>query len=300
MMKSSTKTKKLLFVGGDLRQIRAINEASKLGNTVYALGFGGECTQKLWEDVRIIDDFSESDDTYHAVVLPLPYTTDGKSLNTPLFERKIMLTEVFENISPKNKVLAGRCDARIKTMAETHGITLVDYSCREELAMLNAVPTAEGAIQIAMEETPFTLHASNCLVIGCGRIGKILSKMLDGIGAKVTVSARKNRDLAYGMAMGFETVPISQLSGEIGKFDIIFNTVPSMILDFDLLSKISKKTLIIDLASKPGGVDFDEARRRGIKVIWALSLPGKVAPNTAGDIICSTIFNILEEMEMNG
>ncbi|MBO4940670.1 MAG: dipicolinate synthase subunit DpsA [Clostridia bacterium] len=299
-MKNSTKTKKILFIGGDLRQIRAINEASRLGNQVYALGFSGDFKQKLCEDIRVIDDFSESDDTYHAVVLPLPYTTDGKYLNTPLTNEKITLTDVFENISPQSKILAGKCDAKIKTMAETYEIGLVDYSCREELAMLNAVPTAEGAIQIAMEETPFTLHGSRCLVVGCGRIGKILAKMLCGIGARVTVSARKNRDLAYGHAMGFETVSNSKLAAIVKDVDVIFNTVPSLILDFDLLSKISKKTLIIDLASKPGGVDFDEARRRGIKVIWALSLPGKVAPDTAGDIICSTIFNILEEMEMNG
>jgi len=298
-MKRSTKTKKLLFVGGDLRQIRAINEISKLGNLVDALGFEDEQAKKLSEDVRLLGGFSETDNTYHAVVLPLPYTTDGENINAPFCRNIIPLTEFFNIVSPKTKILAGRCDNKIKGIAESNRIPLVDYSCREELAMLNAVPTAEGAIQIAMEETPFTIHSSNCLIIGCGRIAKILAKMLFGIGAKVTIAARKKRDLAFGYAMGYSTATLSQLGDEIGEFDIVFNTVPSMILDFDLLSRIGRKTLIIDLASKPGGVDFDEARRRGIRVIWALSLPGKVAPDTAGDIICSTILNILEEMEMN-
>ncbi len=298
-MITSTKTKKLLFVGGDLRQIRAINQASNKGNSVFVLGFDAEHSEKLSSNVQLLWDFSEAEDAYDAVILPLPYSTDGKNINAPLCKRMIPITEVFENISTKNRILAGRCDPKIKTMADSHRIMLVDYLCREELAVLNSIPTAEGAIQIAMEETPFTIHSSKCLIIGNGRIGKILAKMLDGIGAKVTVAARKKGDLAFGFSMGYETMPISSLGSVIDGFDIIFNTAPSLILDFDLLSKISKKVLIIDLASKPGGVDFDEARRRGIKVIWALSLPGKVAAETAGDIICSTILNIIDEMEAN-
>lgn len=296
-MKRSTETKKILFVGGDLRQRRAINQTAKSGNAVYVLGFDTESSGKFAENVQLLDSFSDIDQRYHAVVLPLPYTIDGENINAPLFERKISLTEVFENIAPSNKILAGRCDSKIKSLSETHRVKLVDYLCREELAVLNAIPTAEGAIQIAMEETPYTLHSSECLVIGNGRIGKILAKMLYGIGAKVTVAARKKKDLAYSFSFGYDSVAISDLGDCADKFDIIFNTAPSMILDFDLLSKLKRNVLIIDLASKPGGVDFDEARRRGIRVIWALSLPGKVAPDTAGDIISGTILNILEEME---
>ena len=121
--------------------------------------------------------------------------------------------------------------------------------------------------------------------------------MLCGIGAKVTVSARKRKDLAQISAFGYEGVPIWELHDYIGKFDIIFNTVPSMILDRDLLTKVHRHCLIIDLASKPGGVDFAAAHEAGLKTVHALSLPGKVAPDTAGDIIKDTILNILDEMK---
>jgi len=291
--------KSLLFVGGDLRQIRAINEISKKGFEVSVLGFDTEKKADFCESVTFLHDFSEINDVYDAVVLPLPYSVDGKNINAPFCRFDISVTEVFDSISSKNIILAGRCDPKLKAIAENHRVMLVDYLCREELAMLNAIPTAEGAIQIAMEETAHTIHSSECLVIGNGRIGKILSKMLHGIGAQVTVAARKKGDLAYGYAMGVKTVPIAELSRIIDSVDVIFNTAPSLILDFDLLARMNRNTLIIDLASKPGGVDFDEARRRGIKVIWALSLPGKVAADTAGDIICSTILNIIEEMEGN-
>ncbi len=299
-MKISANTKKLLFVGGDLRQIRAINKIADKGNAVFVMGFDNEHSEKLSKSVQILWDFAEIDYIYDAVVLPLPYSTDGKNINAPLCKQTISIAEIFENLSAKNCILAGRCDTKIKAMAENHRIMLVDYLCREELAMLNAIPTAEGAIQIAMEETPYTLHSSKCLIIGNGRIGKILAKMLNGLGSNVTVAARKKGDQAFAYAMGCESCSISDLGAKIEKYDIIFNTAPSMILDYHLLSKLKKNVLIIDLASKPGGVDFDEARRLGIKVIWALSLPGKVAADTAGDIICSTILNIIDEMEANG
>ena len=298
-MKWSAETKSILFVGGDLRQIRAINEISKKDYVVSVLGFDADNAEKFMPEVQLLNDFSEINDVYNAVVLPLPYSVDGKNINAPFNRYSIPIAEVFGSLSSKNKILAGRCDPKIKAMSETHRLMLVDYLCREELAMLNAIPTAEGAIQIAMEETPFTLHSSECLVIGNGRIGKILAKMLCGIGANVTVAARKKVDLAYGYAMGYQTTSIAGLGKVIDKFDVVFNTAPCLIVDFDLLSKMKKRVLIIDLASKPGGVDFDEARRRGIKVIWALSLPGKVAADTAGDIICSTILNIIDEMEAN-
>ena len=299
-MKISANTKKILFVGGDLRQIRAINRIADMGNTVFVMGFDDEYSEKLSRNIQLLWDFSEIDDVYDAVVFPLPYSIDGKNINAPLCKQIIPVAEVFGNLSVKNRILAGRCDAKIKATAENHRIMLVDYLCREELAMLNAIPTAEGAIQIAMEETPFTIHSSRCLVVGNGRIGKILAKMLDGLGACVTVAARKKGDQAFAYAMGCDSCSITDLNAKIEDFDIVFNTAPSMILDYHLLSKMKKNILIIDLASKPGGVDFDEARRLGIKVIWALSLPGKVAADTAGDIICSTILNIIDEMEANG
>lgn len=72
-----------------------------------------------------------------------------------------------------------------------------------------------------------------------------------------------------------------------------------MILDQEHLLALSDHALIIDLASNPGGVDFDAASAMGRRVIHALSLPGKVAPITAGDMIKDTICNILEEQEVN-
>ena len=143
---------------------------------------------------------------------------------------------------------------------------------------------------------PITLHSSRCLITGYGRIGKVLARMLKGMGAHVSVEARKYADLAMIDSIGCEAVSLGELPLAVGSFDVIFNTVPAMLFDRKLLRHIDRKTLIIDLASKPGGVDFEAAKEMGIRVIWALSLPGKIAPVTSGAIIKDTIMNIMSEI----
>ncbi|MGE5328655.1 MAG: NAD(P)-dependent oxidoreductase, partial [Deltaproteobacteria bacterium] len=165
----------------------------------------------------------------------------------------------------------------------------------EEMSVLNAIPTAEGAIQLALEEMPITLHDSKALVLGYGRIGKVLSKMLHGIGAKVYVAARKYSDLAWIEANGYTPIRMSDFSVWLNEFDVIFNTVPHVILDAKELQNIKMNALIVDLASKPGGINFEKAKEIGLKAIWALSLPGKVAPVTAAKYIKDTIYNIISE-----
>lgn len=140
----------------------------------------------------------------------------------------------------------------------------------------NAIPTAEGAIEIAISETPVTIHGSKCLVLGYGKIGKILTKDLYGMGAVTYAAARKYADLAMIEGHGYEPLPMSVLESRINDFDIIFNTVPALVLDDKVLSGVRKDALIIDLASKPGGVDFEAAKKYGLRVIWALSLPSDV------------------------
>ncbi len=164
------------------------------------------------------------------------------------------------------------------------------------LYIVNTLPTAEGAIEIAISETPITLHGSKTLVLGYGKIGKILAKDLCGMGACTYVEARKYADLAMIEGHGYEPLSLGELKDNIHKFDIIFNTVPSLILDSEALERVKKDAIIIDLASKPGGVDFEAAKAFGVKVIWALSLPGKIAPVTSGAIIKDTIMNIIKEL----
>ncbi len=150
-------------------------------------------------------------------------------------------------------------------------------------------------MQIALEEMGVTLHRARALVLGYGRVGKLTAHRLAALGARVTVAARGCEALAWAEAYGHDTLRLSRLSGGLGNYDLVINTVPSRVLDRALLSELKEGCLVIDLASKPGGVDFQGAAELGVRCVWALSLPGKVAPISAGAALRDTIYNMLRE-----
>ena len=162
----------------------------------------------------------------------------------------------------------------------------------------NALPTAEGAIQIAMEELPITLHDARVLVVGFGRLGRTLAPRLRSLGARVWVSARRYEQRAAAECMGLGSEGVDGLSDWLCSYDIVFNTVPAPVLGVEELAALKERALVIDLASRPGGVDMDAAAALGVRVIWALSLPGKVAPVTSGRYIKDTVYHIMEESNL--
>lgn len=286
-------SRKYTVIGGDLRSVKLAELISEDMNTVNIYGYknsGFEMSLAENEDLQAAVDDSD------IVIGPLPCSNDNETLFAPFHPQKIYINEIFKIMKKSQLFIAGRISDKISHMAEAYNVYAIDILEREEMAVLNAIPTAEGAIQIAMEETPMTLHDSKVMVLGFGRIGKILSNRLHGLGAKVFVEARKYQDIAWIKSYGYKPVYINELGDYLGKMDVIFNTIPHKILDASLLDRLNLETLIIDLASKPGGVDFDRAKALGIKVIWALSLPGKVAPVTAAKFIKETVYNIIEEL----
>ncbi len=281
-------------IGGDLRQLTLARLLLKEGYHLYLYGFDKD----IMSDIPASGFDKNTALNSDIVILPVPVTFDGIYINSPYAESPISIEEFLNEINPSSIVFGGQIKPELAARLNEKGVAYRDYLKREELAVRNAVPTAEGAIEIAIAETPITLHGSKCLVLGYGRIGKILSKMLFGLGAQTFVEARKYADLAMIEGHGYEPLSLNELKSRIGEFDIIFNTVPAMILDDSLLRLIKKDALVIDLASKPGGVDMKSAKDIGVKVIWALSLPGKIAPVTSGAIIKDTIMNILNELEV--
>ena len=289
---------KITFIGGDIRMIEAARFAAKKHKEVIIYGF--DKLEKNFDtyDVTIETNLKEALLGADTVIFGLPSSVDGKNLFAPYSSKDIPICSVISYIKPSAYIFGGMHKEYIQKEAETKGIKCFDYFLREELTLKNALVTAEGALQTAMTETPHTIHSSKCLVIGYGRIGKMLSDILKKLGATVTCSARKESDLALIECNAMEAVNTSLIGKSIGRFDIIFNTVPFSILEEKNLASVRHDALIIDLASKPGGVDFESARKLGLKVIWATSLPGKVAPETSGKIISDTVFNILNEQKV--
>lgn len=271
-------------IGGDLRQIQAANYLSrKLSTAVRIYGFDeypGACA-----GLKRCESLEEALEGCDFLILPLPISSDDTYLSTPFHKEKILLDTILSAIPFQATVLGGRVTPALRERFVSKGLSVEDYFAREELTILNAIPTAEGAIQIALEEMPITLHGSHCMVTGMGHVSKVLVPRLVAMGAKVTVAARKCADRAWARSMGCESCTISQMGETIGEMDVVFNSVPAMLFDEALLEKVPEETLLIDLASKPGGIDFQMASTMGRKTIWALSLPGKVAPITAGGMV---------------
>lgn len=281
-------------IGGDLRFAYLAGELAADGYKVITTGFDSAdlppcvtgCTQPA-QAIALAD----------CVILPLPVTVEGGVLNAPFSRVRMTLDQVLNAVSPSQYLLGGNLSDAVRLEVTSRGLTIDDYFSREELAIQNAIPTAEGALQLAMEELPITLNGSHCLVTGYGRVAKVLAHALKAVGANVTVAVRKCEAAAWAQVDGCETVDIRRLA-KAGDFDVVFNTVPTLLFTADVLKGMNRDTLLIDLASRPGGVDFSAAADLQIKTIWALSLPGRVAPKTAGIILKNTILNMIKEREV--
>jgi dipicolinate synthase subunit A len=279
-------------IGGDMRQAKLAELLAADGHTVSSFALD---KIRLEGGVKQTDLVREAVEEAGCVVLPLPVTSREGMLNAPLSGGLHTTREVLSVLHPDQIICAGRIDTKTRELADTMGITMIDYLEREELAVANAVAAAEGALQLIMEETPITVCHANCLVIGFGRIGKILCHRLRGLGANVTATARNYADLAWIRAYCYEAEETGNIDALLPKFDVVINTVPARVLGENRLRKLRQGCLCLDLASKPGGMDFTAASKLGIKAVWALSLPGEVAPVTSGAIIRDTIYNILGE-----
>ena len=255
------------IVGGDKRQLFLARSISDSCCDVILGGFDKLSGMGALTLADVHTAIFESD----AVIFPLPSVRADRSINTPFSERNVILTDEETSELMKKPVFVSMRDKFIKAYPELKNARIFDYAAKDEFAILNALPTAEGAIECAMNNFEGTISGSKCLVVGFGRIGKILSKSLHSLEADVTVCARKESDFAYITALGYKMRDTRKLKSIRG-YDIVFNTVPSLIFDKDLLMNTDRNTLIIDLASAPGGVDFEAAHKFRLDALEIVSV----------------------------
>ena len=283
-------------IGGDLRIIKLVDMLAKDGNKVYTYGLEKAEELKQNSNVIMCEKLNKAiREDAEVVIGPIPFSSNGIEINTPFSDKNISVRELMHCLNAKI-LIAGSINPDIYDMANDEYIEIIDIMKREELAVLNTISTAEGTIEIAIANTNKIIHGSNVLILGFGRIGKVLARKLAGLAARVTCAARKDEDLAWIKAYGHMATNINSIGENLSKYDIIINTVPHLRLTQDRLDYVKEDCLLIDLASNPGGIDKKAAKNKNLKLIWALALPGKVAPITTAEFIKDTIYNILKEV----
>lgn len=289
-------------IGGDHRQIVIIKKLLALGHCVKLFSIGAPigCISGAEITSSAEKALAECD----ALLLPLPMSRDGININLTSSEQPLQITYLFGLLSKKKNplVFGGLVSKEIHEQAKNAGIELIDYYECEELQQKNALPSAEGAIMVAMENTDRVIEGMNVLVCGYGRIGKILAHKLKLLGASVSVAARRDEVLCEIAMIGFKPVDLKNTDGFLYASqcsDVIFNTIPRQIFTRQIIDKTETDPLYIEIASAPGGIDLTSARTRGMRLVFAPSLPGKYAPSSAGEYIFETIKDILDKRGMN-
>lgn len=270
------KNTRIAFLGGDLRLLHAANAFREAGADCVFWGLEG-CGSSLPCHTAPEDAVKGSD----IVVLGIPVSRDGNTLNAPFAAHPLRLSELVGLIAPAQKVAMGMAPVRFRDALAEKGCFCYDYNEDERFAIANALATAEGALAIAIKETPDTLFSSHCAIMGFGRIGKQLARLLKAVGANLTVFARRESDLAYASTLGCEALPITSISEEVGRFDLIFNTVPMRLQGFP---SAAVQGTVIDLA--PVYAESEVPR-----IIRAPALPFKYSPRSSGRLICDCILH---------
>ncbi|WP_142504875.1 dipicolinate synthase subunit DpsA [Melghirimyces algeriensis] len=286
------KGKHVAFIGGDARQLEVIKCCIELHAKVSLIGFDN--LQSTFNGASKKDLTMDLLETVDMLILPILGTDEEGCINSIFTTEKIVLTEEHIASLPTHAmVYAGIAKTYLKNICHKHSIQLVELLKRDDVAIYNSIPTVEGALMMAIQHTDFTIHGSTCAVLGLGRVGMTLCRTLKALGAQVKVGVRSASLMARGVEMGLIPFYMDELPQQVSDVNILFNTVPAMVVTDKVLNHMSCHAVIIDLASKPGGVDFSFAEKRGIKAMLAPSLPGIVASKTAGRILAQTMTRLL-------
>lgn len=272
----------MTILGGDEREVILGESLSKENFTVQYVGF-----EKYPGPVVLKNkDLDESLASAYVTIVPLSGIDEhGKILTSFSLEEIILTFNKLEKLKSGSLFIAGSMPAKVKKYLVSRKIKVIESADEDELAYLNAVPTAEGALQMAMEHSKITLYKSNCAVLGFGRCAKALALRLGALGSNVSIVARDFSSLYEAELYGYKQINIKDFVSRAVDFDFIFNTIPAPVLTEDSIKNLNKETLLFDLASKPGGIDFLAAKKYSIQFLHVLGLPGKVAPVSVGKIL---------------
>ena len=282
----------IAVIGADMRQIHMINKLHEKGYTVYTYGINNDL---ITEKIIKTSSLSEAASKGNILICPIPFTKNNKDIAfLDLYEDK-NIKHFMECINSNHILFAGIIPDYLSTHCNRNKIDQYDFMKMNDVAILNAIATAEGTIAEAIKRSSINLHGSNCLVLGFGRCAQVLANKLQAFNANVCVAARNKDACALAVAYGYSSILLDKLNSELKNFDFVFNTIPAVVLTKEKLEKLSPYVTIIDIASAPGGIDYAASEKLNLNASLCLGLPGIYSPKSSGEILANVIENILIE-----
>lgn len=286
----------VLILGGDSRYLYLLTDLAKKNANLTVIGFDEytflypQINHKQIEKI----DFS----IYDAIILPITGTNSIGEIVPTFSKQKIYVTaDQLKNTKEHCIIFTGIANQFLKQVTERTNRKLISLLSRDDIAILNSIPTAEATLKLAIEHTDYMIHNSNVFILGFGRVGFTTARLFHNVGAHVTVVARNESDFARIKEMKMTPLHLNELQNNLNDIHIVINTIPHLILTREIVREMNKDSLIIDLASTPGGTNFSAAKDYGVQALHALGLPGKTAPKTAGKILSETIIKLLPTFE---
>lgn len=287
---------KALFLGGDKRQLEIINDLYYRDIKIDVVGYEkaslpDAITKKEIDDIDISD--------YHIIVFPVSGVKGDLSIAAEFSEKPINIKIDLLMGARENSLIFTGIKTRILDemlrISKTKAVALMDD---EEVKKENGIPTVEGILGDIIYNTSFTINGSTVFVIGYGNIGKRLVRDLIQLGAKTIIGVKDIKEFSDLKGRGFCPILTNNtrsMAQTISNCDVIINTVPSLIIDAELLRFIDSDTYVLDISSFPHGIDFEMAEKLNIQAKTLLGIPSLVAPKTAGKILSKKINHIIKE-----
>lgn len=282
----------ILIIGGDARNEAIIHGLLSEGYTVYLLGYEHLHINK--NNIIYLHEGSVDFSNMDAIILPVHGTSNEGYVTSSYTDQTFLLTKEMIDSTPVHCVIyTGIANDYLKHATQNRQMEII--FARDDIAIYNSISTAEATLQLAIEHTTYTIHGATVAVLGFGRVGMTIARLFHNIGAKTTVFVRKDGDIARIKEFGMQAAYISNLKDNIPPYSLCINTIPHLVINRRIIEAMNKNTLILDVASAPGGTDFKYAEELGIQAIHALGLPGKTAPKSAGQILANTILTLMKK-----
>ncbi len=282
----------IAIIGGDKRQVYLADHLKKSGYEVVTVGLPNLGSHNSFIQM---DSMKEAMESSKYILAPVPMTRGKNCITAMDVDTKLQIDEFCDYLQPEHFLMGGNITSDVKQYCTQRQIEYYDFMEDSDIAYRNAIATAEGTIAEAIIRSTGNLYQCNGLVLGYGRCAKVLAMKLKALDMKVTIGARKQKDRTEAEVFGYQSISLIELKENIQKYEYIFNTIPDLILDKEILYHVSEDTVIIDIASAPGGIDYEAATLLRLNAHLYLGIPGKVAPKASAKILADAVMLIVKE-----